>query len=177
MSSDLVKEWQQGDKAYRNTIATAAQGNDFFESDKEVSARILNNLHAQLQLITDQKLVRPLGRSEQKAYGKKSESWRSRLSLQNITTNVGALQQLYRAAFAPRLTDQALAKHIESAFENTILATKQINVPLYEAVTDAKNRPKVEKLLAETTKLMDLIAGPLSKAIDIPLGFNSLDGD
>ena len=42
-------------------IATAAEGNDYFESDREVSARLLNDLHTQLQVIVDLKLLRPLG--------------------------------------------------------------------------------------------------------------------
>ena len=56
MGRGLVSDWREG---YRNEILTAEAGNDSFEASQEVSAKLLNNLHTQLQAIVDQKLLRP----------------------------------------------------------------------------------------------------------------------
>jgi predicted lipoprotein len=50
-------------------------------------------------------------------------------------------------------------------------------MPLAEAVRDATARQKVETLYTESNTLKALFAGPLPQSLDIPLGFNSLDGD
>ena len=177
MSVEIVKEWTQGEQPFRNVIATAAQGNGFFESEREVGGKILNNLYTQLQLIVDLKLDLPLGKSVKKAKGKRAELWRSSSSIANIRNNLIGLQQLYQVGFAPRVKDAALKQQIDAAFKSTLAATDKIAEPLLTAVKNPDSRVAVEQLRAEASKLKGLFARELPKAVDLPLGFNSLDGD
>lgn len=177
ISANLAAEWRQGDDAYLNYISSAAQGNDFYESDREVSSTMLNNLHTQMQVIVDQKLDRPLDKSLQKARGKRAESWRSERSLRNIRLNLENLHAFYRSAFAPRLKDPKLEQAIETAFINTLKAVDAVQQPLAMAVKDSATRTQVENLRAEASQLKALIGSQLPKGLDLPLGFNSLDGD
>ncbi|MGD2118114.1 MAG: imelysin family protein [Chromatiales bacterium] len=177
MSRELVAEWSQGDNAHRVFIASAADGNDYYEAADEVSSRLLNNLHTALQLIAEQKLERPLGDAIQKARGQRAESWRSRRSLRNIRLNLQAAEKLYQLAFAPRLQDTPLQQQIAAAFSTSRQQIDAIKTSLYAAVNDETARQQVESLQSSAAKLKALLAGPLPDAIGIPLGFNSLDGD
>ena len=49
--------------------------------------------------------------------------------------------------------------------------------PLHKAVTDPISRPRVEALVAALDRLKQLIVGDLATTLEIPIGFNSLDGD
>lgn len=173
MSAKLANEWPD----QRSFIATAHGGNDFYDSDQEVSSKLLNNLHTQLQVIVEQKLERPLGSSLRKARGKRAESWRSEQSLDNIRHNLLASRALYATAFAPRLTDKVLHGEIEQAFARTLQAVAAVPVPLYLAVEDSAARAHVEVLRRQAGALKALLGTRLPQALDLPLGFNSLDGD
>ena len=177
IAGNLHKEWSQGNDAYINFIASAADENDFYESDVEVSSIMLNNLHTELQVIVDQKLDRALDKSLKKARGTRAENWRSGRSLRNISINLQSLRAFYRLAFAPRLSDEQLNNNIETAFANTLAAVDAIALPLDKAVKDAKARPQVENLRTEASKLKALIGGDLPQSLGLSLGFNSLDGD
>ncbi|PVZ72244.1 imelysin family protein [Pelagibaculum spongiae] len=178
ITSKIKDEWQTGEQSYRALLlSTGQKGNDFFSSDSEITARFLNNLYTQLQSIVDQKLLAPLGSSLEKAKGKKSESWRSKNSLENIKNNLLATQQWYLIAFAPELKGQALDGDIKAAFTTALLSVDAIKLPLVQAVADATQRAKVQTLVKNTSSLKNLIGSKLPSAINLPLGFNSLDGD
>lgn len=177
ISARLEKEWSQGKDAYLNFIATAAEGNDFYESDTEVSSLMLNNLHTQMQVIVDQKLDRPLDKSLRKARGTRAENWRSGRSLRNIRLNLQGLQEFYNTAFRPRLSDSELNSKIEDAFNRSLQTTDAISMPLDLAVKDPHARTQVEALRTSTSRLKNLIARELPQKLGLSLGFNSLDGD
>lgn len=177
IATGIIDDWLHNDTAYRQAIATAASGNDFFENRAEVDSKLLNALHTQLQIIVDQKLDRPLGKTLQTARGKRAENWRSAHSLNNIQTNLAAARQFYRLAFATRLSDPSLDQRIETAFTRSLAAAADITLPLAQAVASAEQRPTVLALRQQASALKALIGQQLPQATGIPLGFNSLDGD
>jgi len=177
MSTGLLHDWTQGEESHRNYFATAARGNAYYEDDRDLSARLLNSLYTQLQVAVDQKLDLPLGESPEQARPKRAESWRSERSLRNIRLNLLGTRALYRIAFAARLDDKALDRDVESAFEATLRALDAIPMPLARAVNDAAGRAALESLRAEANKLKALFANPVPQSLNLPLGFNSLDGD
>ena len=174
MAEGIVAQWP----TWRRTIETAEGGNDEFDSDREVAARLLNNLHTQLQAVVELKLARPLGKPGAKAKPRRAESWRSRRSLRNIAINLEAVEALYRNVFAPRLApDDDVDRAITAAFTEARAAAVAIDRPLYDIVRDADYRPALERLRTSAAHLRRTVAERLPPAIDIPLGFNSLDGD
>lgn len=177
MSEALVEDWTRAEEGHRQYFATASEGNGFYDSDWEISSSLLNNMSTQLEVIADQKLGLPLGESIKKARGTRAESWRSARASRNIQWNLKALHDLYRQGFAPRLTDADLDRQIETAFENATRALEATQTPLDKAVADPEQRLKVEKLREEITAIRSLVAGSLPQALDLSLGFNSLDGD
>ncbi len=177
MASNLVRDWLLAEESHRHFIATASQKNAFYDSDVEVASKLLNNLYTQMQFIVDEKLIRALGSSQEKARGKRSESWRSQRSLRNLRHNLEATREFYRAAFAPRIGDADLNKAIETAFQHSLEKVGAIAVPLVQAVAEPDHRPAVMALRQETSKLKKLLGVDLPRTAKLPLGFNSLDGD
>jgi uncharacterized protein len=177
MATGIVTDWTQPPLRYSDMIATADQGNDFFESSEEVSATLLNNLHTELQFIVDQKLNRPLGDTIARANGKRAESWRSGQSLNHIRQNLTATQQLYQVTFEPLITDADLRQQFDTAYKDVYTALDAVSMPLSSAVNDTKERQKIEVLRDKISTLKALVADQLTQALGIPLGFNSLDGD
>jgi predicted lipoprotein len=176
MSSGIVSDWQ----SYRATIAGAEEGNDYYESSLEVTTRLLNNLHTQLVAIVDQKLLRPMGDGPDSAKPRRAESWRSRRSLKNITLNLQAVEEMYRIGFAPLLHERGADetdRQIRHAFSEVLKAATVIEQPLFAIVSDDAQRTPLEKLKASCSSLKRLIGEQLPQALDISLGFNSLDGD
>ncbi len=177
MSTGLVTDWAGDNNSFRNAIATAEQGNSYFENELEVSSNLLNNLSTQLILIVDYKLDRPLGKNIRKSIAKRAESWRSRQSLSNINNNLVALKALYETGFKPWLKNTQLKQQIDTSFAEIHTTMDNINKPLYEAVKDPSLRPVVLELRRKIAKLKQLCSVKLPAALDLPLGFNSLDGD
>lgn len=177
MSANLLLDWSAGAEPHRQLIATAEDGNLYYEEAGEISANLLNNLYTQLQFIVDSKLDRPLGKTIAKARGKRAEAWRSERSLANIQANLLACRTLYRLGFAPRLAGGELNQRIEQAFAKTLAQVEAIDMPLAQAVQDEKTRAQVSTLRASASELKTLIGRDLAAATEIPIGFNSLDGD
>lgn len=175
MGKGLSEAWH-GD--YLQTVKTAATGNDYFSNAKELSGKLLNNLYTELQAVVDQKLLRPMGESAQQARPRRAESWRSRRSLQNIEANLTAAEEMYRIGFAPLLADNSeLAGRIDSTFARAVALCRKNEESLYDSAADPELRPALQRLLSAVSELKRLIGGELPSAIDLPLGFNALDGD
>ena len=177
LSAEIVQEWKAGDTPFREVLESAAQGNDFFESQEELESKLLNNMHTQLQLMVDEKLLRPLGASTKKANGRRAESWRSGRSLQHIRRNLDGLKVLFQVVFLPKLNESPLAQELPAAFDQAIKRVDEVGLPLAQAVTDEPERRQLEQLKQALSRLKGLFADDLPKALGLSLGFNSLDGD
>ena len=177
IASDIVNGWTGGEGAHRARYTSAPQIEDGEDPQRRLDIAILNNLYAQLLLINGYKLERPLGASLEKARGKRAESWRSGRSLRNIELNLKSLHELYREGFADRLPDETLKADIEGAFARIASLVDQANDPLSAAVQDPTQRDLLVSLKAEIQVLRKLFTGAVSQQLDIPIGFNALDGD
>ncbi len=187
MSAELLKEWRATPPPLEQLYLKSGE---FFELDSyehglaetsQVGIAFYNSLYTQVQSVIDQKLLRPMGESMDSSKPRYLESWRSLRSLRNITLNLQAVESLYSVGFAPMLkgvdNGAALDKQIHQAFQHTYQAAAEIKQPLYKMLKNEKHRPEVEALLASIRQLQSLLMGDLPQALNIPLGFNALDGD
>jgi predicted lipoprotein len=179
MSSDILKEWTTAKPSYREIVLDAEHGNSYYASSQEFSAHMLNNLYTALQFIVDQKLLLPMGANPAEANPKRAESWRSGRSARNIILNLQAAESLYLTGFAPQLTGDkaALDKEIRHDFELAEAAAQGVSQSFYDALQSPAQRPALDRLLAAASDLKRQLGGPLPLALNLPLGFNSLDGD
>lgn len=182
MSAGVLEDWRDGDSAYRRVLEAPGEDNAYYLDDKEVTLEFFKAFNGTLQMVADLKLARPLGGSLEKSKPRRSESWRSARSLDNIKTNLRALQALYAgegfaALVESRGGDPDLDKTLSLGLASALEAAESVRPPLSEALSDADARPQVETLLAEVRALQELATGRLAKALDLPVGFNAFDGD
>lgn len=177
MANGIVNDWSSGDDPYVRYFAGPAPRNPLYASTAELAGKLLNSLHTELELIVTQKLARPLDRNLERARGKRVEGWRSQTGLPAIAANLDACHALYRHVFADELAGGPPHAQIETAFAQAGSTLKKLHVPLAEAVGDAGQRVLVEQLQAELSALKLLLARDLAGALNLSLGFNSLDGD
>ncbi|MCK5917704.1 MAG: imelysin family protein [Cocleimonas sp.] len=170
ISTELLKAWEQD---FRNLIRTPSKDNTVFESHKSVAAQFLNDLNTQLQVILTQKFKRPLNGKNFRLT--RAESWRSQRSLRNILFNLKASNELYKIIFLSHINDEKLQQKQQQLFEQALKLGKDLALPLQDA--HQKHSEKLTQWIAAIGALNSSMNSELPIAIDIPLGFNSLDGD
>ncbi len=187
MSAELVEDWSIEPVPFHTLFLSSGQLLGKRMKDKtldqkvEVTTVFFNNLYTQVQSVIDQKLLRPMGEEFSKAKPRYTESWRSERSLRNIKMNLQALESLYDTGFAPAiLTKQGgteLNIQIKQAFKATLAEINTINQRMHKILEDESQRPVLEQLVSELRQLQSLLTGPLPQTLEIPMGFNALDGD
>jgi predicted lipoprotein len=178
IAAETRSAWREGgDKAFAQTMLETGKPDAPYRDEQEATLELFKSLYTAVELAADHKLARPLGASVSEARPRLAESWRSERSLRNIQRNIAAAQQLYEAGFSPALPDKTLDTAIRDGFARTLAAAAAVKVPLETAVQDRASRPQAEKLAAETLALKKLLMDKLPSALDIPVGFNALDGD
>ncbi len=177
ISNNLLKDWNEGELAYRTSFIQPGPKNAFFESDIELASQLLNSLHTQLEYMLTQKLMRPLGKNIKKSRGKRSEAWRSQLGLAALSENINSCYKLYQITYLPLIKNKQLKTQLDNHFNQTKDLIKQLSLPLKQAVKDPNQRIKLELLVDNLSQLKRLIARDLTVELALSLGFNSLDGD
>ena len=170
ISNELLNDWQN---SYRKVLLTPNKENDIFETDKAVAAQFFSDLNTQIQVILTQKLKRPINGRRFRL--KRAESWRSQRSLRNIALNLRASKKLYEIGFISNIHDKQLIKKQQALFDHAIALSKELELPIQ--VAHDKHLEKLQRWIHSIRLLKTTILSELPKAIDIPLGFNSLDGD
>ncbi|MGO1119048.1 imelysin family protein [Rhodovibrionaceae bacterium A322] len=184
MARNIEAGWLTDEGPFVQEILKAGNGSVTYETPTEATVEFFKSLHGGLQMVSDMKLARPLGSSLKKGKAKRVENWRSERGLKNIQINLQALEELYRAgsySFEDYLRERhqgaELADLLDRAFKQIDETVTAINLPLSRAVKDPDTRLQAEALRRETNALREVIAKDLSVALDLPLGFNALDGD
>lgn len=178
MARETQAAWRQGgDKAFAAVMQDTARSDAPYRESQEATLELFKALYLAVELAADRKLARPLGAGLTDARPRQAESWRSEHSLQNIRRNLAAAQDLYLNSFAAAVSDKGVDTAIRNGFARSEAAADAIRVPLETAVQDAKARPQAEALAAELLALKKLLGDRLPPALDIPVGFNALDGD
>jgi predicted lipoprotein len=174
IAGELLKEWRLD---YRQAIANPGEDNDYFETAEEATAQFLNQLYTQLQAIIDQKQKRPF--EKQRFRLKRAESWRSGRSIRNVVLNLRAAQDLYQVAFANKVqaneSGHELDGQISQGFTDLIKGGATLMQPL--ADVQAQKPEQLKAWWQAISAMKRRLGAELPKAINIPLGFNSLDGD
>ena len=185
IASEVAREWGSGDTAYARRVETAGPGNAAYPEPKEATQDLLKSLHGGLERAASLKLVKPLGASLAAARPTLVEEWRSGRALRDVRLNLVAARALYLGDGGFGLSDFVrevagagdLDARLRQSFDACIAAADRVPGPLESAVKSPRSRPAVERLLKEIQALSHAVAEHLTTALDLPLGFNALDGD
>ncbi len=173
MAKAMQAEWRDGSAYPKEFIAAKGDLVPYKES-KEATLDLFKALHQAVELVADHKLARPLGKTAKDQRPQMAELWRSRQSGPAIAIDIEAARDLFKV-FAPRLDNRALAADLTKRLDDLAVRTRDLD--LDAALADASKRPMLEKLRADAATLKSLFAEKLAPALDIPVGFNALDGD
>lgn len=178
MAKENQSAWRDGgDKAFAAVMRDGSRPDAPYREPQEATLELFKALYLAIELAGDHKLARPMGASLKDARPRLSESWRSERSLRNIQRNLAAAQDLYLNSFAPAVSDKAVDAAIRDGLAKSVAAAAALKVPLETAVQDAKARPQAEALATELLALKKTLGERLPPVLDIPVGFNALDGD
>lgn len=183
IARDVVTGWTEGDNAFLARIEHPSEGDEELPSGRDAAGRLLNDLLTATIAMRDMKLLAPLGKSLERAKGQGAEYWRSGQSIAVLAANLEGWRALFGTdqglggLLAAQPDGKKVADDVAATADQAAKALAQITLPLDKAVADAEQRKQVEAFAAQLIKLRDLLAGPVTTTLNIPVGFNALDGD
>lgn len=185
IASGLLSDWRDGETPYAQVVKTAAEGNESYFDAKEAALEFAKALRGALLLVEDYKLDRPLGDDPDSVRTTRAESWRSARSLRNVRHNLESARALYRetrpVSFSSLLRAQPKGEELDAAIsaalDRLVAAAAAEPDSLAAALEAPDGWQKLDAIRVETRQLLELLGGPLSEVLDLPIGFNSYDGD
>lgn len=183
LAATLADEWTTGPRPFRQSLERPSPEDVRFHSPDEVIAALLTDMHTSLRVIIDQKLGRVLDAGQ--VQPKRAESWRSRRSLRNIRLNLESLQALFDGepgpAFNALLLDApdgaGVADQVGYVIKALLLQIDALDKPLYETASDAQGAVALARLRGSLETMDAILLENVAVTLDVPLGFNALDGD
>lgn len=173
MAKDVDSDWSKG-RDYAKQFVAAKGDLVVYTGPEEATLDLFKSLHAAVELVADHKLNRPMGKTPREQKPMAAEYWRSGSSGAAIAANIDAARDLF-AAMAPNVPDRALADDLNKRLADLTERTAKLH--LEDALADPAQRASLEKLRADLLTVKSLLAEKLAPALEIPVGFNALDGD
>jgi len=177
VTREIHTEWQP----FATDMKQANLAKGFYEDTIEASVDLMKGLVEPVEVIRNLKVLRPMGSTAAKAKPRRTESWRSARSLENIRTNLKSLDHLFQGTkpSVKHLLDTEhpqLSNKLQADFARVSQTLTLLPAPLYDTLETPERRPQLEQL-ADQLKSLHLNLELAMQALNIQLGFNSSDGD
>lgn len=159
----LHTEWIAPETGQLAILEAGAKSPEGAAVDKAAATQMLTDLATLFMIVADRKVAPLFGVKGKPPQPKAAEAWRSGRSRRNININLDAAEATAKS-LAPFAAEEsaALVKRIDDA--KIALAQNEGNPPGFAAFAGVK--------VAQYVAIQQL-----PDALDVPLGFNSLDGD
>jgi predicted lipoprotein len=183
IAAEIVTGWTSGERPFLQRLDQPDPDDEEIPSARDAASRLLNDLLTATIVIRDMKLLAPLGESPAKAKPQAAEFWRSGQSLAVLSANLEGLREVFGTdgGLGGLLRSTPEGEPVAAAFAATLdqafRAKDRITLPLGAAIADPAQRKEVETLAEQILRLRDLLAGPVATDLNLPIGFNALDGD
>jgi uncharacterized protein len=183
MAQDTVAGWSGGDASFLARIEHPSEDDEEIPNGRAAAGRLLNDLLTTTIAMRDMKLLAPLGSSLEKAKPQSAEYRRSGQSIAVLKANLEGWRAMFGTdqglggLLAAQPNGKQVADQVSAAADQASDALAEITLPLNEAVADPVQRKQVEAFAAQLVTLRDLLAGPVTTTLNLPIGFNALDGD
>lgn len=183
IAGEILAGWTGGERPFLARIEQPDPADEEWPTARDAAGRLLNDLLTATIAIRDMKLLAPLGDSLAKAKPQQAEFWRSGQSLAVFKANLEGLRELFgtdgglNKLLAATPEGAPVAEAFAATLQQAFGALDRITLPLDRAVADAAQRRNVETLAEQVLRLRDLLSGPIATDLNLPIGFNALDGD
>ena len=151
-----------------------------FKKSKNGTGELFNSLASGLKGIAELKLKGPVGSATGRARPKRAENWRSSREIKNIRWNLSALNNLYKHmanTAGSILSETPHDNIIRQLFKRTLNDLDSLGPSMGAMLATDQGRLKVKVLAADILDLRELIITHVAEALNLTIGFNSLDGD
>ena len=165
-AAEIAAGWRDG---YAETMLTAGgPGNTDFFTPAEAGAALYTILQAGLDVVSDDRLGRPMGTFD-RPRPTRAEAWRSGRSQRNVAVSLSALRDLAAGlADAPRTL---------AALDGAIEAAGALDDPVFAGVADPGPRFRLEALQQRIVDARRIAAEEIGAELGVTEGFNAGDGD
>lgn len=184
ISSEIYDAWRADAGNYREQLIT---GTGDFTSIQDSVEELVTNWLEHTEIVKDEKMIFPLA-DEIPGEIELSEFWRSNSSLISIQSNLQAIKSIYtnndNKGFDTILSDglelsdvsDEMTDAIDAAIESFAEVSNNFDT-LEDAINDAEGRTQLSAAIDELRDVRDILTTGFIQALDISIGFNSLDGD
>ncbi len=151
-----------------------------YRSSTEVLEALVGLLAHGTERVRDQRLLSFIGRDGATPKPKSALFWRSNLTIAALRADFAGLRALFECAeLGAYVPDEAahVAQDVRAAFDAVDAAAAAVTLPVEEALADPAQKAALDRLVAESKVLQDLLSEELPAALGLSVGFSSLDGD
>jgi len=182
IARDVVAGWTEGDNAFLARIEHPSEDDEELPSGRDAAGRLLNDLLTTTIAMRDMKLLAPLGTSLEKAKPQQAEYWRSEQTVTALKANIEGLRRQFNTGLGEMLLNmpdgRVHALKMKVAFEVLVNDTEMLrNLTFERALADPAGREKIKEIADHLAQVRDLIANQVAPTLNLPIGFNALDGD
>lgn len=184
ITTEIRDAWSPIAGNYREQLIN---GTGDFTSVQDSVEELVTNWLEHVEIVKDEKMLYPLS-TEAPGITQITEHWRSDTSLASIETNLRAVKALYSNGdglgfdniLIEILGQQSIADEMTAAIDQAIdnvVAIRQDFNSYEDVLNDADGRAQLDAAINDLRDVRDVLTTGFIQALDISIGFNSLDGD
>ncbi len=177
-AQELAQAWAVPDGIAAH-LATPKPEYDDYRSDREALEELVGAVAHGLEGIRDTKLLPFVGREGETPKPKSALFWRSGLTVPVIRAGFEGLHDFMTATGLSETRGgvAGLPMLMRDGFAASLDASAKVTSPVAEAVEDPTQKAALNDMVAASSTLQTLIGEDLSTALNLSVGFSSLDGD
>lgn len=178
IAGEIVAGWGGG-AAYTKIYLNPNEQSEIFMDRNEVMRTLFISFLTGFKLVKDFKIMRPMGKSIERARPKRAAFWRSKSAIMVTRGNVTGIKELFETAFAGLVSDVDPSgdEGVLDEFTHVEYELGRMKMPLMDIVRDKDQRKKLNDLKDVLTNIRKDGAGAFASAAGMSMGFNALDGD
>lgn len=179
VSGEINAEWQDEAGIAARLMAPSAENADY-RTEREALEALTGALAHGIEAIRDVRLLPFMSADGQNPKPKSALFWRSGLTVPSMRANFEGIATLFDRSQIGQATDAENLWVDEGAkfeFANALRAADAVTLPVEEALADERQKKALGYMLILTRSLQTLVGENLAAALNLSVGFSSLDGD
>jgi predicted lipoprotein len=179
MAKTMLDAWTNPETGWTGRVAATAEGEGPMGTVDALDALLLASVDQGLAVIKDLKLEKALGKDFQHPRPTAAEASETGQAMRYVLSTMEATEALYTLSLGPKVAavDATLDAQVRADMTDILERMRAIEPPLSEAVADLRHRFRVEDVVGRLDSLRARLALRVAPALNIVMGFNSLDGD
>ncbi|MHA7883924.1 imelysin family protein [Nitratireductor rhodophyticola] len=179
LAAELEEAWAEG-TSFRAAFTAPAADRDPYRSSAEVAGEIVKAAGTALEFARNAELLPALGKTVEKARGKRAPFWRSGQTFAFASAQIEGVQKLIAAAgFVDGPSDlvNTYGRGMDFDLSHAREAVLAVETAPEEAFSEEPDRGRISYATIAMEGAKHTLNGELSGALGLVMGFNALDGD